>query len=397
MHRVRCHRLIVLACAALLIAGCGQPSDENVSADNGPVDADPAAQTDPIKSDEPVVEQRQAKDVLLADRNVEYVEIEEEFVTEALADANLDSTTVWQDVAGNLWLYASGKQSNHIYMYDGEAGFLKGAVGGAGSEPGQFAWPNGIYVIRDLMLVVERDNHRVQVLSVPSMKSIGSFGDDILKRPYGIWVRSLETGYEAIVSDSFMDAGNEGGVPPLSELDRRFARFRFDVVDGELSVEHLGHFGATDSAGAIRIAESLIGDDGQRRLLIAEEEQSFGTRIKVYDMDGQYLSQDVGANVFKAQAEGIALFNCADGSGYVIASDQFKDRSLFHVFDRQTLALIGSFAGKVTANTDGVWLHQAPSKGFPDGVFYAVHDDEAIAAFDWKAIAGALEIRNSCY
>ena len=397
MHRFRCHRLIVLTCVALLLAGCGQSSDDASSADSDSVDTTPVAQTEPADDRKPVVEPKKANEVLLADRNIEYVEIEEHFVTDSLADSNLDSATVWQDAVGNLWLYASGKKSNRIYMFDGEAGFLKGSVGGAGSEPGQFAWPNGVFVIRDLMLVVERDNHRVQVLSVPSLKALGSFGDEILKLPYGIWVRSLETGYEAIVSDSFMDADNAGEVPPLSELDRRFARFSFDVVDGELSAEHLGHFGATDSAGAIRIAESLIGDDGQRRLLIADEDQAFGTRIKVYGMDGQYLSQDVGTDVFKAQAEGIALFSCADGSGYVIAADQFKDRSLFHVFDRQTLALIGSFSGKVTANTDGVWLQQAPSKVFPDGVFYAVHDDQAVAAFDWKAIASALDIRPRCY
>ena len=109
-------------------------------------------------------------------------------------------------------------------------------------------------------------------------------------------------------------------------------------------------------------------------------------------MDGRYRGRDIGASLFKAQAEGMALFTCADGSGYWIATDQFKDRSLFHVFDRVTLAHRGAFAGKRTANTDGVWLDQSADARFPQGVFYAVDDDQAVAAFDWRDIAKALAL-----
>ena len=95
-------------------------------------------------------------------------------------------------------------------------------------------------------------------------------------------------------------------------------------------------------------------------------------------------------------AEGMALAQCADGTGYWIATDQFKDRSLFHVFDRQDLAYRGAFAGEKTANTDGVWLHQAGTARFPAGVFYAVHDDMGVAAFDWRDVAKALELPENC-
>ena len=77
-------------------------------------------------------------------------------------------------------------------------------------------------------------------------------------------------------------------------------------------------------------------------------------------------------------------------------TDQFKDRSLFHVFDRQTLTHLGAFAGNTVANTDGVWLEQRGSARFPAGVFYAVHDDQAIGAFDWNDIARGLSLRADC-
>jgi 3-phytase len=77
-------------------------------------------------------------------------------------------------------------------------------------------------------------------------------------------------------------------------------------------------------------------------------------------------------------------------------TDQFKDRSLFNVFDRQSLRYLGAFAGTQVGNTDGVWLHQAATTRFPQGVFYAVHDDMAVGAFDWRDIAKTLGLRATC-
>lgn len=128
------------------------------------------------------------------------------------------------------------------------------------------------------------------------------------------------------------------------------------------------------------------------RLLLAEEDVAAGTRIREYGLDGKYRGRDIGADLFKAQAEGMALARCADGSGYWIATDQFKDRSVFHMFDRITLEYRGAFTGKRTANTDGVWLDQSADARFPQGVFYAVNDDQAVAAFDWRDIAAALKL-----
>ena len=209
-------------------------------------------------------------------------------------------------------------------------------------------------------------------------------------------MRSHDGGYEAIISDAYMSESDQGVVPPVAELGQRYRRYQLRVADGKLAVESLGSMGATDATGAIRISGSLWGDTVQNRLLLAEEDRIDGTRIKVYDMAGNYTGNDLGAGLFKAQAKGISMWDCADGSGYWIATDQFKDRSLFHLFDRQTLEHRGSFAGKTTANTDGVWLHQAATKAFPNGVFYAVHDDQSVAAFDWNKIAAATGVRATC-
>ena len=97
----------------------------------------------------------------------------------------------------------------------------------------------------------------------------------------------------------------------------------------------------------------------------------------------------IGADFLKAQSEGIMLKHCADGSGWWITTEQGKGQTVFHLFDRQSLAHVGAVTGKTVANTDGIWLHDVPTTRFPDGVLYAVHDDQGMVAFDWAQIAKA--------
>ena len=106
------------------------------------------------------------------------------------------------------------------------------------------------------------------------------------------------------------------------------------------------------------MVESIAGDPVNGRLLIAEEDVRAGTALRVYTFAGEYSGRNLGFGLIRAQAEGIALWACADGSGYWIATDQFADRSVFHVFDRHSLAHLGAFASKRIANTDGIWLRQ---------------------------------------
>ena len=69
---------------------------------------------------------------------------------------------------------------------------------------------------------------------------------------------------------------------------------------------------------------------------------------------------------------------------------------MFHLFDRRTLEHVGAFAGETVGNTDGIWLHQDATTRFPAGAFYAVHDDQAVGAFDWRDVAKALKLPETC-
>ncbi len=380
-------RHLPLLPAALFLAAC---SAEPPAA---PAGGAAAATTQADAGREP--DEHEDDDVLLSQHQVPHVVVKEAFVTAASPEENIDSPASWlQD--GKLMVVATAKATDQLVVYDGSTGQRLRTVAGPGAGPGQLSRPNGIATIDDrYVFVVERDNHRVQMFSLPDFAPLLAFGQDDLQQPYGLWVRPLDGGYEVLVSDAYMageDAQGEDIPPPLAQLDRRFRRYQVRQAGGQWAATAGGTFGDTSAAGAIRIPESLFGDVDNNRLLVAEEDVSTGTRLREYDLKGRYLGRDVGAGTYVAQAEGIALLRCADGGGWWVASDQFADRTVFHLFDRRTLEHAGSFAGEVTGLTDGVWLDERGDARFPQGALYASHLDLGVAAFDWRDIAKALEL-----
>ncbi|MBN6111602.1 phytase [Xanthomonas bonasiae] len=376
---------LALACG-LLVACANTPSTGAAAVPATPVAKPAAAEREPDEGAQ--------HDPLLSEAKLPYEVIAEAFLTASTPADNLDSPASWTTPQGQRWIITTAKKSGELVVFDGDSGQRLRTVGGKGAAPGQMDRPNGIAVVGDLALVVERDNHRVQAFSLPDFASVALFGAEDLKKPYGLWAQPKDGGIEVIVSDNYMLGADEETVPPLAQLGQRFRRYQLRRQGQAWTATLTQTFGETSAAGAIRIAESVYADPAHDRLLLAEEDVASGTRLREYGLaDGKYRGRDIGADLYKAQAEGIALLSCADGSGYWIGTDQFKDRSLFHVFDRQTLAHVGAFAGKVTANTDGVWLDQRGDKRFPQGVFYALHDDQAVAAFDWRDIARSLRLK----
>jgi 3-phytase len=154
-------------------------------------------------------------------------------------------------------------------------------------------------------------------------------------------------------------------------------------------------FGETTGPGGLRVVESINGDPVNDRLLIAEEDPASGIVIKVYSFAGRFRNEVIGEGLFTTQPEGIALFECGAG-GYWIATDQDVATNVFHLFDRRTLAHVGAFEGGLTRNTDGIGLSQLRFGRFRAGALFAVHDDQAVAAFDWRTIARTLGLPRRC-
>src|SRR5690606_14669929 len=281
------------------------------------------------------------------------LEIAEAWISEPMPSEELDSLAAWTSENGDTWLIASAKSTHRLVVYDAATGAFLRTIGGKGQAPGRFLRPNGLAVFADRLYVVERDNHRVQVLSLPGFEPVGSFGEDVLRSPYGIWPNEPEPGeLQAYVTDSFMYGTRYDVVPPYEELDQRVRRFRVQTdQDGRLRAVYTGAFGDTAPATALRMVESLAGDPARNRLMVADESRSDdhghrGSTLREYTLDGDPTGRSMPHGSFAAEAEGVVLWNCPGGGGYWIAVDQLAPLTIFHLFDRYTLEPRGSFQGK---------------------------------------------------
>jgi 3-phytase len=326
--------------------------------------------------------------------SVDVVIVEEAFETERDTLDDVDSPAVWHGPEGQHWVLTTAKATDVILVNDAATGEPVRRVGGTGSGPGQLERPNGVAAIADMMLVVERDNARLQAFSLPGFEPLGTFGEEQLRRPYGIAAYEDEQGrIELYVTDNY--ELEEDVIPPDSMLGERVEHFRAWMEGGELRTEHVRTFGETSGEGVLRKVETIGVDPASDRVLIAEELEP-DSHWKIYALDGTFSGQVFGRGYFPHEAEGLALYACGDGGGYWVATDQDEQTNTFHVFDRKTLEHLGAFTGVTTRNTDGVALTQAGFGPFPAGAFYAVHNDGNIAAFSWAEIAAALELRSDC-
>ena len=311
------------------------------------------------------------------------VTIVETFLTERREADDIDSPAVWHGPGGRHWLISTAKSAHQLIVHDAVNGKLIRRVGGPGTEAGQFQRPNGIVVIGDFVIVVERDNHRLQALSLPDLEPVALLGAEVLRAPYGIAAAHGEDGWDVWVTDSYEPKSSSA---PAAEMGERLRRFRLQVSETQLTGEYVGAFGDTTKDSYLRKVESVAMDPLLGRMLVADESEGV---IKVYDLEGQFTGQLVGDGVFYRQPEGVALLECAEGRGYYLATDQDYVKNRFLIFDRENLAIRGTFSGAVTVNTDGVALTGRSFGPFTRGAFYAVHDDGNVAAFDLAEIIAA--------
>lgn len=320
----------------------------------------------------------------------------EAFHTERDQGENVDSPAVWHGPNGEHWLLATAKEGHSILAFDATDGSYLKRIGTEGDGEGQFQRPNGIAVIDDLMLVVERDNARVQLFTLPELDFAGFIAREELRYPYGLTVdKNSDGSYDLYVSDNYNPALE--GYPPEEELDERIHHYRFWLNDNQkVQFESVKLFGEIHGPGILHKVESIFMDRHYNRLFIADEAYSQRT-VKIYDLEGNFTGEIIPNDYFSSEPEGIALYSCDDGSGYWIVTDQHQSpKNIFQVFDRKTLEYLGGFSGEITRNTDGVWLTQRSFGPFQMGAFYPVHDDGSITAIDWREIAEALNLNRDC-
>ena len=312
------------------------------------------------------------------------------WMSERHAGADLDSPAVWRAPSGQVWVIATAKLGNVLYVIDGVTGRSIRTVGSAGVKPGQFGRPNGVAVWGDILLVVERDNQRVQAFQLPGFKPLGFIGDAELVKPYGLAVIPRDA------NSAEMYITENADLSPYPEeharvLRRRVKKFTITRTAGSVKGQLTLAFGDTAGGGMLRKVESIAADASAARLVIADE--GVGD-LNVYTLDGKFES-DFGKKRFRGDAEGIVLYECGATAGYWIATDQHARRNRFHLFERASRKYLATFALAGVTTTDGIAL--LPGRVGPmHGAFYALNDDVNVAAVSFGAVLAALNLPDPC-
>jgi 3-phytase len=307
---------------------------------------------------------------------------------------DVDSLAFWAGPEGPPWLLATQKDLSYILILDATTGELLQRVGGAGEGPGTFDRPNGIAVIDDLVLVVEKNAQRIQVLRLPDFESLGTFGEDLLLAPYGVAVDRPGEWYEVFVTDSHDALADKR--PDPESFANRVRHYRFRPSKPGLEVELVRSFGETTGDGALYRVESLAIDRPLGRLYIADE---LRLDVKVYSLEGEFTGLTFGGGRHYYEPEGVVLLSCGPEQkheGYVIAADQTQP-SRFLVYERQGLDYLGGFTGEPAIDiTDGIAfaaMDEGPGAG---GMFYATHHDVQVVGYRWIDVAEVMGLAADC-
>lgn len=218
-----------------------------------------------------------------------FTNLKEAFLTEKKSRYDISSIAFWHGDNGRHRALATIENSDVLIVYDAKKGTEIKRFGKSGTEQGEFKHPCDITVVENLVFVLERGNHRVQVLKLPDFIPFGMIGAERLKNPLNLAVYFIEPGcYYLYVTDRY----------ELSDDNAAYI-LRYSVATAIISVNstYLQTFGYSPGTGFLHNVESLAVDPVDKHLLVGERDITRGY-IKVYTLDGEFTGKIVKQEEF---------------------------------------------------------------------------------------------------
>ncbi|MDQ3098313.1 MAG: phytase [bacterium] len=166
-------------------------------------------------------------------------------------------------------------------------------------------------------------------------------------------------------------------------------QWEVDGSTGKIDVKDTGR-----SFTGYGVAEGFVADDAAGIVYFAEE--ASGGIHKHYAEPTQpttKISTFASGDGIAGQREGLALYACNDGSGYLVVSSQ--GNSTFKVYDRTSNVFVKTFSTDKSHGTDGLDVSSASVPGFPNGFAIIQNDTPTTGGatpmsyyiYDWGDIA----------
>lgn len=301
--------------------------------------------------------------------------------------AETDSVAAARMSDGSVRVFATSKKGDRVDVFDAATGKHVQSIGRPGKGGGELHRPNGIVALdwkdgagkpSPLIFVTERDNGRLQAFWAESGKPAGIVGQDVLSSPYGLALSRRDNTIRVYVTEY----SAKKPISPEKTVKVFDLSITGDIVSGKL----LREFGERTGKGLIGKAETILVDDEAGRVLLCDEAGI--DNVKIYTLDGKFTGQTFADGLIATDADAEGLASLGDAAqGVYILTEQRKNLSIWHLFDRKTLKHLAAFTGaEPIANTDGICVFPGELSGFKDGLFVAVDNDADVRAYSLTPI-----------
>jgi 3-phytase len=198
-------------------------------------------------------------------------------------------------------------------------------------------------------------------------------------------------------SDRALFVFERGKEPTIANPEPEIFQYRIRGSTTAIELERvrtLGYGGGT--------AEGFVADDAAGFLYVSEESAGIHQFLADPAADAGALRLFAQSDGIRGDREGLAIYGCEDGSGYLLLSSQ--GNSTFKLYDRRSLELVATIAPvdaagePVVLNTDGIEATSAAAGDpavhlFSRGMLVAQDDyQKRFHLYDFAQIAASAEL-----
>ncbi|MGH9203397.1 MAG: phytase [Vicinamibacterales bacterium] len=316
-----------------------------------------------------------------------------------------------------IWLPASDPSKALILTTDKMAGtgglYVFGLDGALRHRIGPLDRPNNVDVeygariggeLVDIAVVTERKQNRLRVFTIAAdgsaIRDVAPRGVPVLQgqmgeagEPMGIalYKRPSDGAVFAIVS------------PKTGGTSNYLWQYRLEEQQGGVTGRLVRRFGAFSRrgpmAGEIGEIEALVVDDPLGYVYYSDER--FGIRKWHADPDHADAATELavlGRGAYQGDREGLAIYQRADGGGFLVSSDQMPGATRLMIYSRtgqpgrpHDQPLIRAVSTQADS-TDGLDVTATVLPGFPDGLLVMMNSGPRnFLMYSWSSVAARLK------
>jgi 3-phytase len=238
----------------------------------------------------------------------------------------------------------------------------------------------------DVAITTEREKNQIKIFSLPDMKPVGNisvFDGEQERLPMGISIYTRPTDHAM-----FAIVGRKSGPADGYLWQYRLSADASGMVKGEL-VRKFGKYSGKKEIESIAV-------DNEAGYIYYSDEQYGVHKYYADPAKGNVELALFGQKDFKEDIEGISIYKHADGTGYILISNQ--QANTFEVYPREgsngkpdehiriaeiPVSTLESDGSDVTS------IHL--NDRFPNGMFVAMTNGKAFHFYDWRDIQAVID------